>query len=146
MKPRKRPLTKHEALRRESERALLEQIRRHVAGLGRSSRPVTESVTLFNVLLAADLADLKSKHGVQTEGDIRWPCGHLGQGHLGCAKRGEGDVRNDRKDDDRSRQASGSAPSVVASGKGNAWVSELCGRRGFRRRKWDLDHGGLGQQ
>jgi hypothetical protein len=31
MKQRKRPLTKHEALQRESERALLEQIRRHLA-------------------------------------------------------------------------------------------------------------------
>ena len=31
MKPRKRPLTKHEALQRESGRALLEQIRRHLA-------------------------------------------------------------------------------------------------------------------
>jgi predicted nucleotidyltransferase len=31
MRPRKRPLTKHEALQRESERALLEQIRRHLA-------------------------------------------------------------------------------------------------------------------
>jgi hypothetical protein len=31
MKPRKRPLTKHEALMRESERALIEQIRRHLA-------------------------------------------------------------------------------------------------------------------
>jgi hypothetical protein len=31
MKPRKRRLTKREALRLESERALLEQIRRHLA-------------------------------------------------------------------------------------------------------------------
>ena len=31
MKPRKRPLTRREALQRESERALLEQIRRHLA-------------------------------------------------------------------------------------------------------------------
>ena len=31
MKQRKRRLTKHEALQRENERALLEQIRRHLA-------------------------------------------------------------------------------------------------------------------
>ena len=42
---------------------------------------------------------LKSKHGVQTEGDHQWPCGPVGQRHLGCANRGDGDVRNDRKDD-----------------------------------------------